>query len=518
MNSNLKGLFSLIIITVFALGQYPLNAQTNDAAKAFLDYVHNPSSSILPDFSYVGYHNGEVAVPENRQLKVFNVTDYGAKPNDEVSDKNAIRKAIKAAENNGGGVVFFPKGKFLVNEDDDDKDQIVISGSNIIFRGSGSGEGGTEIFMKNMLAPRDSTKMWSVPTLFITKSNTKNLSIGRLTGNVSIGSNSIYLQKPADLKVGDWIELRMKDNNPAMIKKEMGIHEADPTWTSLVKDGVNVRMNFQIKDVSNNHLLLNAPIPFEIDSRSVWSVYKIGFLEELGLEHLAFVGNWKDKFVHHRSWKDDSGFSLWHVNNVVNGWVVDCRFSDANACFTIGDYCANITVLNCTLTGNPGHEAISNTGGTNVLLANITDVCGEWHSVGVARTSMNTVIYKATYPSNTSFETHASQPRNTLLDCVIGGLQKNHGGGAQENLPNHMSNLIFWNYKQTNTPYTPFDFWPIERYWKVAMPIVIGYTGGTTFIHEQLKYEESTGKAVLPTSLYEAQLKLRLGKKSWMGE
>ena len=314
------------------------------------------------------------------------------------------------------------------------------------------------------------------------------------------------------MKAGDWIELRMKDNNPAVIKKEMGIHEADPSWKSLVNDGVYVRMNFQVKEVSNNHIQLNAPIPFEIDTRSVWSVYKTAYIEEVGLEHLAFVANWKDKFIHHRSWKDDSGFSLWHINNVVNGWVNDCRFSDANTALTIGDYCANITVLNCSITGNPGHEAISNTGGTNILLADITDYCGEWHSVGIARTSMNTVIYKATYPSNTCFETHSSQPRNTLLDGVTGGLQKNHGGGAQENLPNHMSNLIFWNYKQTNTPYTPFDFWPVERYWKVPMPIIVGFTGGTTFIHDQLKYEESTGKPVLPTSLYEAQFKLRMGK------
>ena len=513
---NLKQSVSyLVILGGLSVMSGLLYAQ--DTAKVFLDYEHNPSSSILPNFSYVGYHYGAAAIPENKQLKVFNVTDYGAKPDDGISDKEAIRKAIKAAENNGGGIVFFPKGRFLVNEDVDDKDQIVISSSNIILRGSSSGEGGTELFMKNMLVPKDSTKMWTTPSLFTSNSKDKTVSIGKILSNVPIGSSIIYLQKPADIKPGEWLELRMRSNDPALIKKEMGIHEADISWTSLVKDGVFIKMYFQVKDVSDNHIQLYAPIPFEIDAKYVWTVYKFANISEIGLENLAFVGNWKEKFVHHRSWKDDSGFTLWHLSNVVNGWVVNCRFTDANAGLTIGD-CANISVLNCTITGNPGHEAISNTGGTNVLLANITDLSGAWHSIGVANTSINTVIYKAKYPSNASFETHSSQPRNTLLDDVTGGLQNNRGGGAVENMPNHMSNLIFWNYKQTNTLYSPFDFWPTQfRYWKIPMPIIVGFTGGTTFIHEQLKYEESTGKAVLPTSLYEAQLKLRLGKvPTWL--
>jgi hypothetical protein len=49
------------------------------------------------------------------------------------------------------------------------------------------------------------------------------------------------------------------------------------------------------------------------------------------------------------------------------------------------------------------------------------------------------------------------------------------------------------------------------------MPVIVGFTGGTTFIPAQLKYQESTGKAVLPASLYQAQLKLRLVKlPSWL--
>jgi hypothetical protein len=44
-----------------------------------------------------------------------------------------------------------------------------------------------------------------------------------------------------------------------------------------------------------------------------------------------------------------------------------------------------------------------------------------------------------------------SQPRNTLLDNVTGGLMTGRAGGALQNLPNHLKNMVIWNYEQTNT-------------------------------------------------------------------
>ncbi|APA00795.1 hypothetical protein BIW12_15930 [Flavobacterium commune] len=136
---------------------------------------------------------------------------------------------------------------------------------------------------------------------------------------------------------------------------------------------------------------------------------------------------------------------------------------------------------------------------------------------------MNTVILNCTYPSTTCFESHASQPRNTLLDGVEGGLMKNRGGGALENMPNHMQGLVLWNYKQTNEPVKDFEFWPsskVYEYWKIPKPVIVGFTSkGTTFRMDQLGQSESIGKAVEPASLYLAQLKLRLDKlPKWIKE
>ncbi|WP_144009573.1 hypothetical protein [Pedobacter nyackensis] len=83
--------------------------QKTQPSLLFENYKQNKSQSLLPDFSYAGYHCGEKAIFVPEGYKIFNVVDFGAKPDDELSD------AITAANNNGSGIVFFPKGRFLVN-------------------------------------------------------------------------------------------------------------------------------------------------------------------------------------------------------------------------------------------------------------------------------------------------------------------------------------------------------------------------------------------------------------------
>ena len=107
----------------------------------------------LIDYSYAGYKNGEEAIPDTFVLPVFNVTNYGAVPNDEKSDTDGIKAAISAASSSGG-IVFFPPGLYDVLLDSEPAEQIVVSGDNVIVRGSGAEgatNGGTTIKMHNVL-------------------------------------------------------------------------------------------------------------------------------------------------------------------------------------------------------------------------------------------------------------------------------------------------------------------------------------------------------------------------------
>ncbi|MEM8521819.1 DUF4955 domain-containing protein [Flavobacterium sp. PL12] len=477
--------------------------------------AYKKDKTTLPDFSYVGYHNGEQDIPLINTYKIFNVVDYGAIPNDDVSDKVAIQKTIDAANKNGSGVVFFPKGRFLVNEDNDATNSIISKSSKIIFRGSGSGKDGTELYMKNPLPPADPAKMWTVPPIFIFGSGGSDKKIGEVTTSAVVGSKSISVNTTADLKAGDWIILKLLDNSKELAAAELKSYKVEPEWTYLYNKGIDVKVYHQIQKVENNALTLVTPITYNIDPKYKWEVLKFANSEEVGIEDLAFVGNWQDKFVHHRSWKDDSGFTMLRISRSTNSWLKNCRFTDCSVA-AIVTQSANVSVISCVIDGNAGHEAICSNGATNVLIANCTDLASQWHSFGSSHGAMNTVIWKSTYPATTSFESHASQPRNTLLDNVEGGLMNGRGGGALENMPNHMQGLVMWNYKQTNAAEKDFEFWPDSRrfkWWKIPNPVIVGFTSaGTTFIQEQLGQGESLDKTVEPKSLYEAQLKLRLKK------
>jgi hypothetical protein len=502
--SFLKSFAALFILTTTA-------TFAQKEAKIFTEYKKN--KSVLPDFSYAGYQNGEKEIPTITNYKIFDVTTFGAIANDEISDKIAVQKAITAANSNGSGIVFFPKGRFLVNEDGDEPTKIISKGSRIIFRGSGSGTGGTELFMKNTLPPADPAKMWTVPPLFTFTSGGSDKKIGDVTQSAQIGSFELKISSTEGLKSGDWIILKILDNNKELIEAELGENKVNPTWTYLVNKGINVKVFYQIKEINSQTITLSAPISYTIDSKYKWEIYKFANSEEIGIENIAFVGNWKEKFVHHRSWQDDSGFTILNFSRATNSWITNCRFTDCSVAAVVLQS-ANVSVLNCKVTGNGGHEAITSNASTNVLIAKCIDQASQWHSFGSSHGSMNTVILKCIYPATTCFESHASQPRNTLLDQVEGGLMKNRAGGALENMPNHMQGLVMWNYTQLNEATKNFEFWPTtDVWWKIPKPIIVGYKSkGTTFKLEQLGHSESLDEMVEPASIYEAQLKLRLKK------
>ena len=112
-----KKLFCLFILMFSFTFQFVFAQQEVNVSSIFEKY--KTDRTVLPDFSYVGYHNGEKAIPKIENYKIFNITQYGAIPNDTISDKTAIQKAIDAANKNGSGIIFFPKGRFLIHEDSD---------------------------------------------------------------------------------------------------------------------------------------------------------------------------------------------------------------------------------------------------------------------------------------------------------------------------------------------------------------------------------------------------------------
>ncbi|MES2308463.1 MAG: glycosyl hydrolase family 28-related protein, partial [Verrucomicrobiota bacterium] len=151
----------LLTLTFSFLETLPLKASESKAWESYLQSGYDGKG--LPDFSYAGYHYGEAEIPESKG-EVFKVEDFGAKANDEGDDREAIQKAIDAASKNGG-TVLFGKGRYLIkNRSENDKQpNLRITSSNVILKGSGSEEGGTELFFPDLLQAPSPEKMWKTP-------------------------------------------------------------------------------------------------------------------------------------------------------------------------------------------------------------------------------------------------------------------------------------------------------------------------------------------------------------------
>ena len=193
----------------------------------------------------------------------------------------------------------------------------------------------------------------------------------------------------------------------------------------------------------------------------------------------------------------------------AHGWVRRCLFVNVSEAVSIMQSC-NITVDDCAIDGNAGHSALRSQASTNVLISNVDDRSGQYHSVGVSKTASHTVLLRCTIGASTSFEAHCSQPRNTLLDFCQGGLNPNHAGGDAALGPNHLRGLVLWNYTQTSGTTGEFALW--RRNNRFVMPVIAGFRGTATFNSAETSAIESYGSSVEPLSLYEAQLKLRLEK------
>ena len=116
-----------------------------EAARAANDLTQAP----IIDFSYAGYEHGERGIPAATGVR-YDVTAYGAVPDDDMDDRDAVDAAIRAAEAAGGGIVFFPPGRFHLSEVENRTwGCINITGANVVLKGSGSGgPSATELFFR----------------------------------------------------------------------------------------------------------------------------------------------------------------------------------------------------------------------------------------------------------------------------------------------------------------------------------------------------------------------------------
>ena len=496
-----------------------LPENTSELWTEFLLYKENGTESRLADFSYAGYRFGEYDIP-NVDYPVFDVSEYGAIANDGLSDRKAFEDAIAAAQKKGKGIIYFPAGRFDLRPQDAPNKSITIDGDNLVLRGAGSGEGGTELYMEYPNQPETDGALWSCPPLVLFRYNFDNdkqwsvdenfsdRKLADINTDAARGTFTVEVSTTSGLHIGKRVFLNLKNNDPSFIAEELYPYEVDSEWTDILNNGIQVTEYNEIARIEGNKVTFKAPLLYKIEAKRKWTLHEHSCNIGVGVEDIAFVGNFQDEFVHHKDATHDSGFKLLGLLRQTNAWVRRCRFTNVSEALSV-QKSANVSVFDCKITGNQGHSAIRSEASTRVFIGRIDDQPAQYHSTGVSKTSIGTVLWRNTTASNSCFESHSYQPRVTLLDACEGAFLSDHAGGDQASAPNHLGELVLWNYNNIMSGNT-FDFW--SRNNRFLKPILVGFHGQPiTFEQSQVAVNEKQGTKVYPESLYEAQLIERLG-------
>ena len=471
-------------------------------------------------------------------------------------------------------VIYFPAGDYVLHNDDDNtrdeskqKDAvdsknnnvssgIEIYGGNFVIKGDGPDK--TRLIMETPNLPTSISNLNSSPLLLAIKhtngpNNAGNSpKLASVTENAKRGDFTVKVSGTTGISSGQWVQLRLRSGDRELVKKEIGPIALNENWAiakapiSINQSsddlyGVKITEFHQVKSAANGKITFYEPIMHDIDIKyndtEGWEIRTYKYLENVGIEDLSFVGNALDGYAHHGEghaeqakvgWQYDGAYKPLLLQRVVNSWVRNVHFESVSEALTFAES-ANSSAYDIRISGKRGHSAVRSQGSSRVFIGKVRDESagndvygkscqGQFHGCGVSKPSVGTVLWNVTWGNDACFESHATQPRATLIDNCSGGLVYYRAGGDENEVPNHLGDLTLWNLNVTGTDShaSNFAWWSdSDTWWKIFPPIVVGTHGMNVKFpgkeQQQVTYEESTGMKVSPESLYEAQLRERLG-------
>ena len=471
-------------------------------------------------------------------------------------------------------VIYFPAGDYILHNDDDNtrdeskqKDAvdsknnnvssgIEIYGGNFVIKGDGPDK--TRLIMETPNLPTSISNLSSSPILLAIKhtngpNNAGNSpKLASVTENAKRGDFTVKVSGTTGISSGQWVQLRLRSGDRELVKKEIGPIALNENWAiakapiSINQSsddlyGVKITEFHQVKSASNGKITFYEPIMHDIDIKyndtEGWEIRTYKYLENVGVEDLSFVGNALDGYAHHGEghaeqakvgWQYDGAYKPLLLQRVVNSWVRNVHFESVSEALTFAES-SNSSAYDIRISGKRGHSAVRSQGSSRVFIGKVRDESagndvygkscqGQFHGCGVSKPSVGTVLWNVTWGNDACFESHATQPRATLIDNCSGGLVYYRAGGDENEVPNHLGDLTLWNLNVTGTDShaSNFAWWSdSDTWWKIFPPIVVGTHGMNVKFsgkeQQQVTYEESTGMKVSPESLYEAQLRERLG-------
>lgn len=271
-----------------------------------LKYFPDENGNIIPDFSRVGYHQGDRAIPQVPVVKTLNPVNG----DNQKLIQAAIDEVSKMPINATGcrGAILLKRGTYNI------AGTLKVSASGIVLRGEGDNEKGTRLIAtgkgkRSLLEVSGTGSRKEIPD---TRKKIKN-------SYVPVGSFSFEITSTDGLKPGDKIIVfRPGTKNWIHDLKMDQIVEREGTkqWQP---EEYNLHFERTISKIEGNKVYIDNPVVMAMETQyGGGEIYKYSFegrINEVGIENILF----ESEYAHDTD--EDHGWIAININKAENCWV-----------------------------------------------------------------------------------------------------------------------------------------------------------------------------------------------------
>ena len=476
-----------------------------------LVYVSDSDGNHIPDYSYVGYKNGEEALPDVEVVKEISpiAGDNTAHIQAAIDEVEAL--ALNA--NGHRGALLLLPGEYSVSG------ELIINSSGVVLRGSGDGEDAASntiiIGAGNIPDER---------TLIRIGTNNKSGFGGQVAGTrqdivspyIPAGSRTIEVADASVYNIGDNIIIKHPSTAAWIEAVDNGGVATDDPWEP---NTINLVFNRHITSIEGNKIQVATPI-YDILDRSLSQSYVYIYngnsqLKECGIENLRI-------FVESSgvTGRDHVKIGI-HMIGVDNSWVQGVtilRVSDQGVKFDEATRCSvidtNVLDMHGPISGGWRYNFEVTDFCNNILFENCVASNGRHTFVANGASDVNGIVFTNCSSSGdyTRSESHRRWGQGLLWDNItwtntnttgILGLHNRGSYGTGHGWT--VTNGVAWNIDAPSNQIA-IQKPPIGQNYAIGCDATVN--GDGPFSHPA-GYIEGTGEDLLIQSLYLAQLEDR---------
>ena len=336
---------------------------------------------------------------------VVNVVEHGIVPNTGKDVLEQVQTLIDEVGKQGGGCLFFPKGRYLFNLSGK-KQFLQINHSHITLEGERDAKGrlltefvngGTTIqgkrnpwlspfFITTGEALQPSNIFWGLQFRKPSGMRTESSSLSdpgsdgtiltpsfttKVTSDALAGTTMLTVEDSS--LVGKYILLGMFNTTPdgSLIKELLGFDELRPEWTTARRAGPEEAPSFQwlveVKRIVDRHTIeLCRPLLRDCLMKFEPAIFSVDMLEDIHIRHLRISSRWNGLFHHHglplyysvrQAQEMDYGWNAINMKRVAHSTVEDVEIQDFTNPLYVQDS-REVMVQHVAIKGYDGHQGI----------------------------------------------------------------------------------------------------------------------------------------------------------------